>query len=695
MSIGSRWVGGAGTERRSKRRRRTGGWKSGRRRSTRVLCGERLDARLLLAGDVQAIVDRGSLRLFGDALDNEVTIGLNDAGDLVVTGQSDTTINGDTAPFVAVSGSNIVPRNLSVRMDAGNDVVRLRDALVARELRIGLGSGDDVLEVNGVSVLGASRVRLGRGNDLATLANATATNPWRLQGQQGNDTLVVGDATLSGRTLWGLGAGQDRLLVSGNAAIDGHGIVRSGAGDDFVGFLPADAGDTVSAHQLTVRLGRGSDQLVTDMETSVRRQVRVFGGRGSDVYQDDASFSDLVTRSIRLGTVEDQVTLIDAIFADLSSNDIETIDFTDDGQTDPPVVTTTGAETTFTEGDEPVTVDSGLTLVDEDSERLSSAEVQITGGFTEGDRLAATATGGITVGPFDASTGRLALSGDALLSDYETVLRSVTFVNDTDAVGNTDRVITFRVTDEADNTGNGESTVRAVDVNDAPVLDVSGGDVRFREGAGPVDVDPQLAVSDPDGDDLVGATVRIASGFQAESDRLTFTEEPGIAGVLEDNGQTLTFTGSASVEAYQRLLRSVAFQNTGDAPGTARTITLEVNDASLSATGEVTITIEPVDDPGDLQLPAEFSGDTIPVRTANVPFSFAVTLSDPDGTEDYLFQLDLEAATFSSEDNLPSIDAEGVFRWTPSTPGQFEIRILAVNGAGFVDAETFTIDIVV
>ena len=77
---------------------------------------------------------------------------------------------------------------------------------------------------------------------------------------------------------------------------------------------------------------------------------------------------------------------------------------------------------TFTEGQSPITIDSGLTLNDVDSTELSSASVTISEGFQFGaDSLEFVVPSGI-VGSFDAATGTLTFSGLASVDDYEQAL---------------------------------------------------------------------------------------------------------------------------------------------------------------------------------------------------------------------------------------------------------------------------------
>jgi hypothetical protein len=111
-------------------------------------------------------------------------------------------------------------------------------------------------------------------------------------------------------------------------------------------------------------------------------------------------------------------------------------------------------------------LDPSLTVTDPDDTHLEGAQVAITGNFTLGqDVLAFTPQFGIT-GSYDAATGVLTLSGHALLAEYETVLRSVTYFNGSQNPLNLPRTVSFEVDD-----GGGLAAMGSVGVDVIPQLD--------------------------------------------------------------------------------------------------------------------------------------------------------------------------------------------------------------------------------
>ncbi len=111
-----------------------------------------------------------------------------------------------------------------------------------------------------------------------------------------------------------------------------------------------------------------------------------------------------------------------------------------------------GAGTSFagayTENAGPLPIAAATVITDVDNSNMLSATVQIAN-FAAGDILAAVSSGNVTVGAYNAATGRLALAGSDAKSVYETVLRSVTYSNTSDNPSTTARTINFRIFDGA------------------------------------------------------------------------------------------------------------------------------------------------------------------------------------------------------------------------------------------------------
>jgi hypothetical protein len=248
---------------------------------------------------------------------------------------------------------------------------------------------------------------------------------------------------------------------------------------------------------------------------------------------------------------------------------------------DPPVLAVSAGGITVTENDPPAAVDPGLTVTDADDAALAGATVAITTGYWNGeDELEFVDQAGIT-GSWDASTGTLTLAGAASAAAYETALRSVTYVNTSDAPSPTTRSVTFVADDGTDVSNAAARTVAVVPVNDLPTATLATGAASYVEDASAVALDAALTVSDPDDAVLTGARVAITAGYVAGEDVLAATSAGGVLAAWDAGTGTLILAGSASPATYQTVLRGVTFRNTSQQPATTpRTVSVTLQDPS-------------------------------------------------------------------------------------------------------------------
>jgi VCBS repeat-containing protein len=145
---------------------------------------------------------------------------------------------------------------------------------------------------------------------------------------------------------------------------------------------------------------------------------------------------------------------------------------------------------------------------------------------------------------------------------------------------------------------------QGMEIDYAPVTAVTAANTTYTEStnlpaspAGPViTVITGSTVTDADTTTIQGATVAITSGFVA-GDTLSFTNSGGITGSYNAANGVVTFTGSATLAAYQTVLNSIRFTNAGDNPtnygaNASRTISFTTFDGLLNsdpATASITI----------------------------------------------------------------------------------------------------------
>lgn len=309
-----------------------------------------------------------------------------------------------------------------------------------------------------------------------------------------------------------------------------------------------------------------------------------------------------------------------------------------------------GSNAVYTENQGPQLLASGATISDVDSPTLAGLTATLTGA-TPTETLAFTAPAGSSItGSYNPSTGTLALSGGATPAQYQTALRSITYVDSSENPALGVRQITVRVNDGANAQNLSNLTTAAVTVtpvNDAPVADLNGTTAAgtseayvFTENQSPSPVMPNAVISDVDSTSLTGATIAITGARPEESLSFSVPTGSGIAGTYTAANGTLVLTGAGTLAQYQAALRSITYAYSTENPLLApRTITVVLNDGSatnaLSAATTVTVTINAVNDAPALDLNGPAAGTATTLIYLNPlaasPVAPAATISDQDG----------------------------------------------------------------
>ena len=119
----------------------------------------------------------------------------------------------------------------------------------------------------------------------------------------------------------------------------------------------------------------------------------------------------------------------------------------------------------------------------------------------------------------------------------------------------------------------------------------SGGTLNYTEGDAATAVHSGLTVTEPEGENISGASASISSGFESGEDALAWTDNNGADAITLDGSstaQTIVLTGTDSAANYEAALRAVTYANSSQDPSTAsRTVTFAATD-ELSATGDDT-----------------------------------------------------------------------------------------------------------
>jgi hypothetical protein len=251
-----------------------------------------------MANNVQALVEGSLLVIAGDNLGNQIVVARNAAGDVVVTGQNGTKINGVASarfPRLALNAAEM-------QLGGGNDVVTLRGLQIANDLYVNLGDGADRL-----TIPAAASVTVG--NNLA-IEGAGGNDTIRTEGViVGQDLYIDGGIGVLNATVSGAMVGFNVSLI-GDDANDIMTVTALAAGGDV--FVEAKGGSdrvsltTVDALLIGISTDAGADR-VTLIEVSTMEDLGIFTGSGNDIVQmmDVASAKNL---TVSLDSENDKLT---------------------------------------------------------------------------------------------------------------------------------------------------------------------------------------------------------------------------------------------------------------------------------------------------------------------------------------------------------------------------------------------------
>ncbi|MFK3798211.1 retention module-containing protein [Pseudomonas sp. NPDC088444] len=286
--------------------------------------------------------------------------------------------------------------------------------------------------------------------------------------------------------------------------------------------------------------------------------------------------------------------------------------------------------TTFTEGNSALKVMPFMTITDPDSPTFKGATVTLTNPQANDQLYFATTNAKITVTSATVD-GKLVftLTGEATQAEYNDVLKSLRFINNSDNPSSVNRVIDVTVNDGSDSSNTAQAIIKVVPVNDAPTSVGDGSGISFTEGGAGTTLAGKVTVADVDNDNLQSGKVTLV-GTQI-GDELTVGSPNGHITVTQsvvDGNIVLTLTGNATKAEYQALIDSITFKNTSDNPTTdPRAITVTVNDGALnSAASSTAVTVAPVNDAPTIT----FTGASYTENGAATPLVTNLVIKDVD-----------------------------------------------------------------
>ena len=236
------------------------------------------------------------------------------------------------------------------------------------------------------------------------------------------------------------------------------------------GYLSIDVGDS----GVTVVSNNSTGTVAVSGSTAQLNMLLAGNGTGTIVYRhDQTSDSDTPPAAATITlTVNDQGNTGSDLgdTADINSEEdtaSQLINIT--AVNDAPVLTSIeSTPLVYTENDPPTVLTSSVAVGDVDNDTIESAVVAISGNYVNGeDVLAFTDQNGIS-GSWIVDTGELILTGTASKAQYETALRSISYVNISDSPTGTARTVSFTLSDGSDNSNTQTRDVNLIAVNDAP-----------------------------------------------------------------------------------------------------------------------------------------------------------------------------------------------------------------------------------
>jgi hypothetical protein len=284
---------------------------------------ESLETRQLMAGQVFATLEGSLMKIEGDNLSNQIAVTQNSVGDVIVSGQNGTRINGLSSVRFARPQLNA----MEIRMEGGDDTVAMRGVNLTNDLFVDLGAGNDRLTspaTTPINIGANAAVYGGAGTDTVQLANATVREDLFIEGGLGvlsvnltgaavdKAMTIIGDEANDvvsvANSSFGIGlsietkGGSDRVSLTdvstfglmvntdANAALGADQVtltrvnvvedlgVFTGAGNDLVRMTD------VTANKVSVSLDNGNDRLIATRVAAATDAI-FEGGAGTDILE--------------------------------------------------------------------------------------------------------------------------------------------------------------------------------------------------------------------------------------------------------------------------------------------------------------------------------------------------------------------------------------------------------------------------
>lgn len=297
-------------------------------------------------------------------------------------------------------------------------------------------------------------------------------------------------------------------------------------------------------------------------------------------------------------------------------------------------------ETNFSEDQGAVAVFAPqFTLYDVDNQNLTQAQVAIEN-TPDGDFEYLTVDVSVVDADLDfqynSVTGILQIAGTATVEEYQAVLATVCYHNDSNSPNEDQRTINVRVRDSETFSDVSQTLINVESVNDVPTIEITAqGDndnieETFTEGDEPVAIlVDRLELADVDHNVFTSAVIEISNRPNGEAEQYRLdVGDTGLTVVYEES--RITLSGSAPIADYEAVLETLTYQNLSEDPSAEdRLLTIAVTDGEdVSNSVEATVHVIPVDD--DSEIDATVNGEIF--RNQYIENEAAVSVVPNDAT---------------------------------------------------------------
>lgn len=283
----------------------------------------------MLAGDVRVFQAGDNFFVRADGQDNQIEVVQTDEGDIRISGNSGTTINGSSEPLVLDTTNGFIPGGLRVNLGRGNDTMFVEGVTVAGRTVIYGGSGDDAIGAYNSTFMDDLMVQSFTGDDFISLDEVEIADDLIVFTLRGDDTIGVDNVRVQGNTYVVTGTGDDNVSLR-NAVHSGVAYILTQSGNDFLGtdnlrvgnFAGVFTGsgsddvfvkDSSFLSNVTVNGQSGNDRLEVNgsIDFAIDPTVKRFEGNdvAGGIPQTNQVFTSLISSGARLGTITELAAL--------------------------------------------------------------------------------------------------------------------------------------------------------------------------------------------------------------------------------------------------------------------------------------------------------------------------------------------------------------------------------------------------